>query len=125
MSSRAPVDGNEGNSERVRPPDRRSGSGVCGSADCAGESAPVETFSLLGNEDRLAILKAVIEADERGDAPVSFSTLRETVDTRDSGRFAYHLRELTGHLLIRSSDGYSLHGDCCDRLVGVVSSIDI
>lgn len=44
----------------------RNVSAVCGSADCAGESAPVETFSLLANEDRLAILKAVVQADERG-----------------------------------------------------------
>jgi DNA-binding transcriptional ArsR family regulator len=98
---------------------------VCESTDCAGESEPVETFSLLANEDRLAILKAVVHADERGETPLSFSTLREAVDIRDSGRFSYHLRELTDHFLTHSADGYSLHGDCCDRLVAVVASIDI
>jgi hypothetical protein len=92
-------------------------SAVCESADCAGESAPVETFPLLANEDRLAILEAVVRADERGATPLSFSSLREAVDIRDSGRFSYHLQELTGHFLTHSADGYSLHGDCCDRFL--------
>jgi hypothetical protein len=80
---------------------------------------------LLANEDRLAILEAIIRADERGATPLSFSALREAVDIRDSGRFSYHLQGLPGHLLTRSTDGYSLHGDCCDRLVAVVASTDI
>lgn len=100
-------------------------SAVCGSSDCAGESAPVETFSLLANADRLVILKAVVQADKRGETPLSFSSLREMVDIRDSGRFPYHLRELTGHFLTRSADGYSLHEDCCGRFVAVIASIDI
>lgn len=62
--------------------------------------------------------------DNTGETPLSFSALRETVDIRDSGRFPYHLQELTGHLLIHSTDGYSLHEDCCDRFVAVVESID-
>ena len=98
---------------------------VCGGSGCVAESASVEAFSLLANEDRLAILKAVVRADEREETPLSFSTLREAVDIRDSGRFSYHLRELTGHFLTHSADGYSLHEDCCDRFVAVVASIDI
>lgn len=47
------------------------------------------------------------------------------VDVRDSGRFSYHLQELTGHSLTRSADGYSLREGCCDRFVAAVVSIDI
>lgn len=125
MSSQAIVDREETQSGGAYVTDGQNVRAVCESADCAGESAPVETLSLLANEDRLSILKAVVRADERGEMPLSFSTLRETVDIRDSGRFSYHLQELTGHFLTHSADGYSLHGDCCDRFVAVVASLDI
>ena len=125
MSSQAIVDREETHSRGARVSGGRNVSAICGSVDCAGESAPVETFSLLANEDRLAILKAVIQAAEGGETPLSFSTLREMVDIRDSGRFSYHLQELTAHFLTHSADGYSLHEDCCDRFVAVVASIDI
>ena len=125
MSSQAIVDRDETQSGGAHVIRGGNVSAVCGSSDCAGESAPVETFSLLANEDRLAILKVVVQAAECGETPLSFSSLRATVDIRDSGRFSYHLQELPGHLLTRSADGYSLHEDCCDRLVAVVASIDI
>ena len=125
MSSQAIVDREDTQSGGTHITGKGNVSGVCESADCAGESAPVETFSLLANEDRRAILKAVVRADEREETPLSFSTLRKAVDIRDSGRFSYHLRELTGHFLTRSADGYSLHEDCCDRFFAVVTSLDI
>ena len=125
MSSQAIVDREKTQSGGAHVTGRGNVSAVCESADCAGESALVETFSLLANEDRLAILKTVVRADEREETPLSFSTLREAVDIRDSGRFSYHLRELTGHFLTHSADGYSLQEDCCDRFVAVVASIDI
>ena len=125
MSSQAIVDREETHASGARGTDGRNVSAVCETADCAGDSAPVKTFSLLANEDRLAILKAVVRAAERGETPLSFSTLRETVEIRDSGRFSYHLGELTDHFLTRSADGYSLHEDCCDRFVDVIASIDI
>ena len=125
MSSQAIVDREEAQSGGAHVIGGETVSVVCESADCAGEAAPVEAFSLLSNEDRLAILKAIVRADERGETPLSFSTLREMVDIRDSGRFSYHLRELTDHFLTHSADGYSLHGDCCDRFVAVVASLDI
>ena len=121
MSRQAIVNREETQSGGAHVTGRKSVSAICESTDCAGESEPVETFSLLANEDRLAILRAVVHADERGEAPLSFSSLRTTVDIRDSGRFSYHLQELTGHFLTRSADGYSLHGDCCDRFVDLVA----
>lgn len=125
ISSQTVVDREETRSGTARGTDRRDADAVCGGSDCAGESAPVEAFSLLAHEDRLAILEAVVRADGRGDGPLPFSTLRETVGIRDSGRFSYHLQELTDLFLTRSSDGYSLHDDCCDHLVDVVASIDV
>ena len=125
MSSQAIVDREGTQSRGAHVTDGQNVSAVCESADCAGESSPVETFSLLANEDRLAILKTIVRADERGETPCSFSALREAVDIRDSGRFSYHLQELTGHFLTHSADGYSLHEDCCYRFVAVVASIDI
>lgn len=104
--------------------DERGPDTGCASSECIGESAPVETFALLANEDRLAILSATIQAHNRGNVPLSFSELRESVDIRDSGRFSYHLQELTGHLLTRSADGYSLHQNCCELLVEGIASID-
>jgi len=59
MSSQAIGDREETHSRGARVSGGRNVSAICGSADCADESAPVETFSLLTNEDRLAILKAV------------------------------------------------------------------
>lgn len=125
MSGRAIENREAAHASGARGTDEQNRSVDCRNADCAGESAPVDTFAMLANEDRLAILTAVVRADGCGEAPLSFSTLRSRVDVRDSGRFSYHLQELTGHLITRSADGYSLHEDCCDRFVGVVRSLDV
>jgi hypothetical protein len=125
MASQAIVDPEETQSGGAHVIGGENVSAVCENADCAVESAPVETFSLLANEDRLTILKVVVQAAERGETPLSFSTLREAVDIRDSGRFSYHLQKLTGQFLASSADGYLLHEDCCGRFVAVVASIDI
>lgn len=69
----------------------------------AGEDAyhtPTVAFSVLGSETRLKILQVLGEAD----GPLSFSTLRETVGTADSGQFNYHLHKLEG-LFVRKTDG--------------------
>lgn len=41
-------------------------------------------------------------------APQSFSTLREHVGERDSGKFNYHLGKLVGRFVRKSDDGYEL-----------------
>jgi hypothetical protein len=66
---------------------------------------PEEVFALLGNELRVAILRA-LAADPN--EPVSFSELRERVDEPDSGKFNYHLRKLDGVFVTRGGDGYEL-----------------
>jgi hypothetical protein len=105
MSSR-PEDA-DGSTGRVRDP-VSSSHPDCTDTECLGGRSRAEMFALLGNEDRLAILDAVVRAHRRGDAPVAFSELRSAVGVRDSGRFSYHLAELTGPLLVREGDGYAL-----------------
>lgn len=102
--------------------DERGRSGTCDRTECVGGLSRAEAFSLLGNEDRLAILEVVIQAKHHDSAPypLSFSTLRDAVAIRDSGRFSYHLQELTGHFLTRTPAGYALHETCCERLQDVL-----
>lgn len=61
-------------------------------------------FKLVADENRLAILEALAEADER---PVSFSELRRAVDMGDSAHFNYHLQQLTGHFITQVDEGYT------------------
>ncbi|MEF8881397.1 MAG: helix-turn-helix domain-containing protein [Halapricum sp.] len=63
-----------------------------------------DAFSLLADETRLSILRALYARDE----PLSFSELRERVGMRDSGQFNYHLGKLKGQFVEQSDDGYEL-----------------
>ncbi|WP_136688194.1 winged helix-turn-helix domain-containing protein [Halorhabdus amylolytica] len=67
--------------------------------------APSEVFSILGNDTRVAILRAMLElgADEQ---PVSFTAIFERIDVDDSANFSYHLEKLTGHFIAHREDGY-------------------
>jgi ribosomal protein S27AE len=66
---------------------------------------PEETFALLGDDTRIAILRALGETPDDAQA---FSALRERVGTEDSGRFNYHLRRLLGSFVRKGGDGYEL-----------------
>jgi hypothetical protein len=68
-------------------------------------TAPEEVFALLGNELRMNILQALFEDPY---VPLSFSTLRERVDERDSGKFNYHLGKLVGRFVRKTGEGYEL-----------------
>ncbi len=67
--------------------------------------APDEAFALLGNETRIAILRAL---SERPYEPMSFSELREQVGMKDSGQFNYHLGKLVGRFIRKEPEGYQL-----------------
>lgn len=71
----------------------------------------IESFKLLSNETRLAILLALWEAYEpQGkDNAVPFTELHDRVGIRDSGHFSYHLDELLGHFVEKTPNGYELH----------------
>lgn len=76
-----------------------------------------ETFSLLGNETRLAILLALWEAadpfaegtwDPTEGNRIPFSELRDRVGIDDSGQFNYHLGKLEGLFVEKDVEGYNL-----------------
>ncbi|MCT9098450.1 helix-turn-helix domain-containing protein [Haloarchaeobius sp. HME9146] len=70
---------------------------------------PETAFSLLGNETRFGILKALWEISEPlASKPVSYSNLMDEVGVRDSGNFNYHLGKLEGHFVRSLDDGYEL-----------------
>jgi hypothetical protein len=64
-----------------------------------------EAFRLLANETRLEILFALYDAPDR---VVSFSALNDRVGLGDSGRFNYHLKQLTDRFIYRTGEGYAL-----------------
>lgn len=70
-----------------------------------GEGAVSDTFTLLSNETRVAIVRAL--ADGSDDA-LGFSELRSRVGVRDGGRFNYHLQKLRGRLVEKTAEGYAL-----------------
>jgi hypothetical protein len=69
-----------------------------------GTDDPADALSALGDETRLAILRALAEAD----GALSFSELRRRVGVRDTGRFNYHLAKLREHFVRESEAGYEL-----------------
>lgn len=73
-------------------------------SDSTARLAPDDAFTVLANETRIEILRALGEADE----PLGFSALHEAVDIADSGQFNYHLDKLVGHFVEKSDEGYAL-----------------
>jgi len=65
---------------------------------------PEAVFTLLSDDNRVGILRALWD----GDDPMTFSELHDTVDIRDSGRFNYHLDKLVGQFVIKGEAGYEL-----------------
>lgn len=63
-----------------------------------------DAFAILGEETRLQILQALGEAD----GPVTFSELFERIEYDDSANYTYHLRQLVGHFVRKTEDGYRL-----------------
>ncbi|MFC7072316.1 winged helix-turn-helix domain-containing protein [Halovenus rubra] len=62
--------------------------------------------SLLADETRIAILTELYAvSDTEG---LSFSTLRRQVGVSDSGRFNYHLDQLSGELVRKRDEKYTL-----------------
>jgi len=58
-------------------------------------AAVSDALELLSDETRLAVVLELAAADAVPDGdPLSFSTLRDRVGVRDSGRFNYHLDRL-------------------------------
>lgn len=65
-----------------------------------------DAFGVLADPLRIRILSTLWAEDRRG--PVAYSDLQAAVGVRDSGRFNYHLSQLTGRFLEKTDEGYGL-----------------
>jgi len=78
---------------------------------------PTDALAVLGDETRMAILRALAEAD----GPMTFTELRESAGIRDTGRFNYHLTKLCAHFVRESEEGYEL-GHAGDRVIAAAGA---
>ena len=80
--------------------------GVSGMTD----ADPAAAFDTLGDETRVAILRALVEhrRENPRNPELSFSALRKRVGASDSGRFNYHLGKLRDRFVEKTDDGYAL-----------------
>lgn len=71
---------------------------------------PAEAFDALGDELRVAVLRALVEHRRENpfDPSLSFSELRRRVGAEDSGRFNYHLGKLRDRFVEKTDAGYEL-----------------
>jgi hypothetical protein len=76
-------------------------------SDETGVAVPQEAFALLGHTLRLEILLALL-ADWRAvyTEPRGYAELMRAVGERDSGKFNYHLGQLTGTYVRKTDTGY-------------------
>lgn len=81
--------------------------------------SPEEAFSLLGDETRIAIIRAL---GEMSDESLSFSALRDRVAVVDSGQFNYHLTKLVGSFVSRTAEGEYELTYAGARVVGAILS---
>jgi hypothetical protein len=79
---------------------------------------PTDPLTALGHELRIEILRELAAADE----PLPFSTLRERVGERDTGRFNYHLTELCRYFVRDTADGYEL-GPAGSRVIDLAGAV--
>jgi hypothetical protein len=85
-----------------------------------GEATPLspdEAFSVLGDQARLGILRALAAAD----GPLAYAELSDAVEYDDSSNFSYQLDKLVGHFVRKTDDGYRLY-DAGRRVVEAVVS---
>lgn len=82
--------------------------GVTGENDSDGNEGthldPVEAFTLLAHDTRMAALRVLWEAGE----PLRFSEIADRANISDTGNFNYHLGELVGSFVREAGEAYSL-----------------
>ncbi|SIR24570.1 hypothetical protein SAMN05421858_1974 [Haladaptatus litoreus] len=69
---------------------------------------PTDAFSVLGNEIRMAVLRALVDAEADGEDTLAFSELFEATSADNTAGFSYHLRQLTDHFIRKTEGGYTL-----------------
>lgn len=75
------------------------------------DDSPEDTFSLISDETRVEIIRALGEARGENEGPpvVPFAEIRSALPFRiDSSKFNYHLQQLVGHFVEEADDGYRL-----------------
>ncbi len=86
-------------------------------------------FGTLANGTRLAILEALYDALRSHDGPgqpgVPYTELRERVGVKDSGKFNYHLSELTDGFVVKRDGGYVLRQTGRTAVQIVLRSFDV
>ena len=83
------------------------------------EGEPTDALSVLADETRIAILRAL--ADAEGALP--FSELRRRAGVSDAGRFNYHLGKLCEYFVREVDGGYAL-GHAGSRVVAAAEGVD-
>ena len=83
------------------------------------DEAATDALGTLANEHRIAILRALADADE----PLRFSELRRRVGIDDTGRFNYHLTELQSRF-VRETDGRYELGHAGRRVIVAAAGLD-
>ncbi|SDZ93924.1 hypothetical protein SAMN04488065_1330 [Haloplanus vescus] len=72
--------------------------------------SPNDAFTLLANQTRIKIIRALGDASEPGvPGTLAFSELRRHADVSGSGRFNYHLGKLVGQFVEETESGYQLN----------------
>lgn len=66
---------------------------------------PAESFKIIGNETRIAILQELAATKDR---QVSFTELRKRVGMRDGSQFNYHLQKLENGFVQKTDEGYHI-----------------
>lgn len=72
------------------------------------EGDAADAFGAIGNEHRVAILRALMDAYGEGETPLAYSALMSRAGLRDSGQFNYHLQRLVGRFVAEREAGYAL-----------------
>lgn len=73
-----------------------------------GDVAPSEAFQKLANGVRIAVLVQLYHAERDGDSARTFADIQDLVGSDSSARFAYHVRQLDGHFVRKTPNGYVL-----------------
>ncbi|MEF8799756.1 MAG: helix-turn-helix domain-containing protein [Halolamina sp.] len=77
----------------------------------ATDESPEETFSLISDETRVEIIRALGDARGENERPpaIPFAEIRSALPFRiDSAKFNYHLQQLVGHFIEEADEGYRL-----------------
>lgn len=69
---------------------------------------PSDVFQMLADETRIRILLEIYRAEQSAGTPIPFAALQSAIESDNSARFAYHVRQLVDHFVEKTPDGYSL-----------------